>query len=52
MNTKAGRIVREFYLKTKGVTRKPRIFGMTASPVDGETGSDDVKDRARYVTLH
>lgn len=45
------RIIRDFYLKLDAALKKPKIFGMTASPVDGEADEEDVMLRARQVLV-
>ncbi|PGH26986.1 hypothetical protein AJ80_01370 [Polytolypa hystricis UAMH7299] len=43
------RIIKDFYLKEPDATRRPRIFGMTASPVDAKV--DVVKAARTLETL-
>lgn len=38
--------MKDFYLKEPDVSKRPKIFGMTASPVDAKV---DVVKAARYV---
>ncbi len=40
--------MKDFYLAEEDHTKRPRIFGMTASPVDAKV---DVVKAAKYVTL-
>ena len=40
------RIIKDFYLSQPDPRRRPRIFGMTASPVDVEAG-DDLPEKAK-----
>jgi endoribonuclease Dicer len=42
------RIVKDFYLNESDASKKPKIFGMTASPVDAKV---DVVRAARYRPL-
>jgi endoribonuclease Dicer len=41
----AYRIIKDFYIAQEDISRRPRIFGMTASPVDAK---EDVVNAARY----
>lgn len=43
------RIIRDFYVPLRTAATRPRIFGMTASPVDG-TADDDMVSKARQVS--
>ena len=40
------RIIREFYLDLEDCSKRPKVFGMTASPVDGK---QDVLEAAKSV---
>ena len=40
------RIIREFYRELEDCSKRPRVFGMTASPVDGK---QDVLEAAKSV---
>ena len=42
------RIVKDFYMKERDSSKRPKIFGMTASPVDAKV---DVVKAARYVII-
>lgn len=44
-------IIRDYYAPMEKDARKPRIFGMTASPVDGEAGQDEVLQLAGSVQI-
>lgn len=41
-------IIKDFYLKEQDHSQRPRVFGMTASPVDAKV---DVVRAARYAIL-
>ena len=41
------RIVKDFYMNERDAPKRPKIFGMTASPVDAKV---DVVKAARYDT--
>jgi len=43
--TSSHRIIREFYLAESDKSKRPKIFGMTASPVDAKV---DVRQAAKY----
>ena len=40
------RIMKDFYLAERDPTKRPRVFGMTASPVDAKV---DVVKAAKFV---
>ena len=43
-----GRIIKDFYLAEPELAKRPKIFGMTASPVDARV---DVVKAAKYSSL-
>jgi len=46
--TQFPRIIKDFYLVQTDPSKRPRIFGMTASPVDAKV---DIQQAARYKGL-
>ena len=46
--TQIPRIIKDFYLVQADPSKRPRIFGMTASPVDAKA---DIQQAARYKCL-